>query len=299
MARDLPPLIAMRAFEAAARHGSFTQAAEELHITPAAVSQQVRHLEERLDVSLFLRRPRGIALTAVGRDYAQALGPALDQIAAATRQARGADRGGRLTIATTPSFAAKWLVHRMAGFQALQPDLDVRLSSSNALTNFGEDDIDVAVRFGGGGWPGVSATRLMTTELFPVCSPALLRGPRPLKQPEDLQHHTMLRLMSPEWIKWLKAAGLEALAQRRGPQFSDAGLMMQAAIEGQGVALGQRVLVADDLAAGRLVEPFDLRVPSDGAYYLVTPPGAEARPKVKAFCDWLETEARKAQTDAL
>ncbi|WP_299619491.1 transcriptional regulator GcvA [Pelagibius sp.] len=299
MARDLPPLIAMRAFEAAARHGSFTQAAEELHITPAAVSQQVRHLEDRLDVGLFLRRPRGIALTAVGRDYAQALGPALDQIAAATRQARGADRGGRLTIATTPSFAAKWLVHRMAGFQALQPDLDVRLSSSNALTNFGEDDIDVAVRFGGGSWPGVSATRLMTTELFPVCSPALLHGPRPLKQPEDLQHHTMLRLMSPEWIKWLKAAGLETLAQRRGPQFSDAGLMMQAAIEGQGVALGQWVLVADDLAAGRLVEPFDLRVPSDGAYYLVTPPGAEARPKVKVFCDWLETEARKVQTDVL
>ncbi|HIC79866.1 MAG TPA: transcriptional regulator GcvA [Kiloniellaceae bacterium] len=294
MPRDLPPLIAMRAFEAAARHGSFTQAAAELNITPAAVSQQVRHLEQQLDVSLFLRQARGITLTAAGRDYAQALGPALDQIATATSQVRSADHGGRLTVATTPSFAAKWLVQRLARLQAGQPDLDVRLSTSNALTNFAEDDIDVAVRFGSGRWPGVSATLLMTTELFPVCSPALLRGRQPLRKPEDLQHHTMLRLVFPDWIKWLEAAGLEQLAQRRGPQFSDAGLMMQAAVEGHGIALGQRVLVADDLAAGRLVEPFDLRVPSESAYYVVTPPGALARPKVQAFCTWLQEEAKAA-----
>ncbi len=295
MARDLPPLIAMRAFEAAARNGSFTKAATELAITPAAVSQQVRHLEERLGVKLFLRQARGVVPTAAGKDYAQALGPALDQIATATQQARYADRGGRLTVATTPSFAAKWLVHRLARFQAEQPDLDVRLSTANSLTSFGEDDIDLAIRFGSGNWSGAAARLLMTTELFPVCSPALLRSPRPLRKPEDLQHHTMLRLMFPDWIKWLQAAGLEQLAQRRGPQFSDAGLMMQAAIEGQGVALGQRVLVADDLAAGRLVEPFDLRVPSEPAYFLAAPPGAFERPKVKAFCAWLEDEAQNAQ----
>ncbi|NIA69863.1 transcriptional regulator GcvA [Pelagibius litoralis] len=296
MARDLPPLIAMRAFEAAARQGSFTKAATELNITPAAVSQQVRHLEQQLGVTLFLRQARGITLTPAGKDYTQALGPALDQIAEATRQARGADRSGRLTVATTPSFAAKWLVQRLARFQAEQPDLDVRLSTSNALTSFSEDDIDVAVRFGTGQWPGAVARLLMTTELFPVCSPGLLRGPRPLRRPEDLQHHTMLRLMFPDWTKWLEAAGLQNLAQRRGPQFSDAGLMMQAAIDGQGVALGQRVLVADDLAAGRLVEPFDLRVPSEVSYFLVTPQAALVRPKVEAFCDWLEEEARAAQS---
>lgn len=294
MGRSLPPLIALRAFEAAARQGSFARAAEELSITPAAVSQQVRYLEERLDVRLFTRRPRGVELTPVGAEYAETLGIALDQIAGATDRVRIADRAGKLTIATTPSFAAKWLMPRLIRFQNKHPELDVRLATSNALMDFTRQDIDVAVRYGKGRWSGLDAELLMTTEQFPVCSPSLRDGPVPLQTPDDLRNHTMLHLMVDEWGEWLSGAGLNELVGRRGPQYSDAGLLTQAAIEGHGVALGQRVLVADDLAAGRLVEPFILRISSEYAYYVVALPGALERPKVRAFYLWLREEVSQS-----
>jgi LysR family transcriptional regulator, glycine cleavage system transcriptional activator len=297
MGRSLPPLLALRAFEAAARHGSFARAAEELSVTPAAVSQQVRYLEERLDVRLFTRHPRGIQLTRVGAEYAETLGIALDQIAAATDRVRISDRAGKLTIATTPSFAAKWLMPRLIRFQNRHPELDVRLSTSNALADFTHQDIDVAVRYGKGRWSGLHAELLLTTERFPVCSPSLRDGPVTLQTPDDLRNHTMLHLMVDEWAEWLSVAGLGELVWRRGPQYSDAGLLTQAAVEGHGVALGQRVLVADDLAAGRLVEPFTLRIPSEFAYYVVVLPGALERPKVTAFYQWLREEVSRAQVD--
>jgi len=295
MSRALPPLIAVRAFEAAARHGSFVRAAEELNITPAAISQQVRYLEDRLDVRLFTRRPRGIELTRAGRDYADSLGHALDQIAQATERLKAADNAGKLTIATTPSFAAKWLMSRLIRFQSAHPELEVRLSTSNALTDLSREDIDLAVRYGKGDWPGLQSQLLLGTERFPVCSPSLRDGAKPLRQPADLRQHTMLHVMGDEWAGWLAAAGLAGVSLRKGPQYSDAGLSTQAAVEGHGIALGQRVLVADDLAAGRLVEPFDLRIPGEQAYYAVVLPGALERPKVKAFHQWLFDEAAVAQ----
>ena len=289
---SLPPLIAVRAFEAAARHGSFVRAAGELSITPAAVSQQVRYLEERIAVQLFTRHPRGVQLTQVGADYATSLTAALDQIAAATDRVRTADATGTLTISTTPSFAAKWLMPRLIRFQNRHPELDVRLSTSNALSDFKLHDIDLAVRYGKGRWPGLQAELLLGTDRFPVCSPALRDGPVPLRRPKDLSRHTMLHVKTDEWAEWLAFAGLRDMPWSRGPQYSDAGLVTQAAVEGHGVALGQRVLVADDLAAGRLVEPFKLRMPGDAAYYVVTLPGALDRPKVRKFLEWLRDEAR-------
>ncbi|MEA3251516.1 MAG: transcriptional regulator GcvA [Pseudomonadota bacterium] len=295
MFRYLPPLGTLHCFEAAARHGSFSRAARELSLTPAAVSQQVRQLEARLEAMLFLRHPRSVELTPAGYDYATAIGLALDQIAAATERLVGRQAPHQLTIATTPSFAAKWLVPRLIDFQGRHPDLEVRLVTANALTDLARHDIDVAVRYGLGDWPGVTATPLMETDLFPVFSPRFIeRGP-PLREPGDLAQHVLLRLLHDEWPRWLRHAGLseatlrEAEAWRPGPRYADAGLMIQAALAGQGVALGQRVLVADDLAAGRLMQPFATTLPSESRYWLVMRPGSRGAPKVRDFRAWLET----------
>jgi LysR family glycine cleavage system transcriptional activator len=292
MRPGLPPLLAVRSFEAAARHGSFARAADELNITPAAVSQQVRHLEERLGIRLFTRNPRGVQLTRAGADYAISITSALDQIASATERVRTADSVGTLTLSTTPSFASKWLMPRLIRFQSRHPELDVRLATSNALTDFKLHDIDLAVRYGKGQWPGLVAELLLETERFPVCSPSLQEGPVPLRRPKDLRKHTLLHVKTDEWAQWLAFAGLQQVPWSRGPQYSDAGLVTQAAVEGHGVALGQRVLVADDLAAGRLVEPFQLRMPGESAYYIVTLPGAVDRKKVGYFVEWLRDEAK-------
>ncbi len=293
MARSLPPLNAVRAFEAAGRHRGFARAAEELSITAAAVGQHVRRLEERLGARLFRRHGRGVVLTAAGRAYLEALTPALERIEAATERVVQAERTGIVTVSTTPSFAAKWLVPRLAGFQVRHPEIDVRLSTSNALADPAVEDVDVAVRYGPGRWPGLEVHPLMETELFPVCSPALLEGASPLREPADLRHHTVLHLMADDWPRWFAAAGVPELAAvaERGPRFSDAGLLTAAAVAGQGVALGQRVLVADDLAAGRLIAPFSVTLASTHAYYLVCAPGELERPKVSAFAAWIHGEA--------
>jgi LysR family glycine cleavage system transcriptional activator len=287
--RRLPPLTALRAFEAAGRHANFARAAGELSITPAAVSQQVRSLEDFLGIRLFTRRARGVELTAAGAEYARSLGLLLDQLALATEQARRTEEPGRLTIATTPSFAARWLMPRLTGFLELHPEFDVRLSTSNTVADFARQDIDVAVRYGVGRWPGLKAQLLLTAELFPVCSPSFRQGSPPLRAPTDLRPRTLLRLAIDAWPKWLEAAGL-ASRGATGPQFSDIGLLIQAAVAGQGVALGQSVIVADDLAAGRLMEPFMLRIPSGQAYYLVAPPEMFQSRKVAAFHRWLRKE---------
>jgi len=292
--RRLPPLTAVRAFEAAGRHANFVRAAEELSITPAAVSQQVRSLEDFLGLRLFTRRARGVELTATGAEYARSLGSLLDQLALATERARRTEDPRRLTIATTPSFAARWLMPRLTAFLELHPELDVRLSTSNVIADFARQDVDVAVRYGTGRWPGLKAHLLLAAELFPVCSPSFRLGSKPLRVPDDLRPRALLRLAVDDWPKWLAAAGI---GDRRpeGPQFSDVGLLTQAAAAGQGVALGQSVIVADDLAAGRLVEPFKLRIPSGLAYYLVAPPEVFQSRAVAAFHRWLRKEVAQAQ----
>ncbi|MDB5854121.1 MAG: transcriptional regulator, LysR family [Herminiimonas sp.] len=289
MSRRLPPLTTLRAFEAAARHSSFASAADELSITPAAVSQQVRHLEDHLSVRLFTRHARRVEVTAAGADYARTVGAMLDQLALATERIQHADRVGRLTIATTPSLAAQWLMPRLIRFLELHPELDVRLSTSNALVDFERQDVEVAVRYGDGRWPGLQSELLIATELFPVCSPSFRQGAQRLRIPANLRPRSLLRLMSNEWPKWLEAAGLGDM-RAEGPQYSDVGLLTQAAVAGQGVALGQSIIVADDLADGRLIEPFNLRIPSQSAYYIVGLPGDLERPKVRAFSQWLRKE---------
>ena len=198
---------------------------------------------------------------------------------------------GVLTVSTLHSFAANWLVPRLKRFRDLRPDVDVRITTTDHVVDFGREDVDVAIRYGRGNWPGLEVVRLMTEELFPVCSPALLEGGPPLKRPEDLGHHTLLHdEMREDWRMWLMAAGARRIDPARGPGFGHSNLVIQAAVAGEGVALGRSVLVADALAAGRLVKPFDISLPAEFAYYVVSPKATANRPKVKAFRDWVVAE---------
>ncbi len=292
----LPPLTAVRYFEAAARHLSFTKAAAELNVTHGAISHQVKALEEWLGVPLFRRLNRALALTEAGQAYMVPVREALERLADGTRAVRARDGSGALTVSTLPSFAAKWLVPRLGSFRAAWPDIDVRISATQKLVDFGrEDDVDCAVRHGRGpGWPGCDTDLLIAEDFAPVCSPKLLDGPIPLREPADLAQHTLLQDYDWRidlWDRWLARAGITDLIRRRALSFNSSSLMIQAAIDGLGVALSQSVLSGDDLAAGRLVRPFKLSVASDAGYYLVIPKGASARPKVAAFRDWLLGEA--------
>ncbi len=292
MARRLPPLNALRAFESAARHLSFTRAAEELNVTQAAISHQVKGLEERLGIALFRRLNRALLLTDAGQAYLPAVHDAFDRIAEATARLTAHDRAGVLTVSVLPSFAAKWLVPRLGGFRHAHPDIDVHIAPSDRLTDFAREDVDLAIRYGKGEWPGLRADRMLTEEIFPVCSPRLLEGPHRLRTPADLRHHTLLHDdMRIDWRLWLLAAGVDGIDASRGPSFTDSSMVIQAAVEGQGVALGRSALAADDLAAGRLVKPFDISLPAAVAYYVVCPEATAGRPKIVAFREWVIAEA--------
>lgn len=297
MPRRLPPLNALRAFEAAARHGSFTRAAEELCVTQGAVSHQVKALEAALGLRLFRRERRRLAITEAGRSYLEVLRDAFDRIAAGTERLLGREGAGALTVSTSPNFAAKWLVHRLGRFALAHPGIDLRVGAALHSVDFAREDVDVAIRHGVGGWPGLHATRLCAETLFPVCSPALLRGRRALNSPADLRHHVLLHLDDRrDWTKWLAEAGAEEADLTRGPVFNQASMAIDAAVDGQGVALARTALVARDLLAGRLLRPFgpDLAVPY--AYWIVCPKATADIPKIAAFRRWLVGEA---EADAL
>ena len=295
----LPSLNALRAFEAVARHLSLTRAAEELHVTPAAVSHQVKALEDDLGVPLLRRVRREFFLTDAAQAGLPALREAFDLLGEAVERMRSELPDRLLTISVLPSFASAWLVPRLSGFQAQHPELDVRLDTTDRLVDLRREAIDLAIRFGAGDYPGLEVAQLLGEEIFPVCSPALLAGPRPLKAPEDLRHHSLLHVdwtpfmeETGDWQVWLRAAGLEDVVDvSRGPRFSHTNLALQAAVRGQGVVIGSRALAEDDLAAGRLVRPFDMSVPVSFSYYVVTTPAAARLPKVAAFKDWLMNEA--------
>ncbi|MEE8188517.1 MAG: transcriptional regulator GcvA [Kiloniellales bacterium] len=293
MARRLPPLNALRAFEAGARHLSFTKAAEELFVTQAAVSHQVKALEEDLGVSLFRRMTRKLALTEEGRALLPVAGEALDAIAEAAEALRGQGGGRGLTLSLAPTFGVKWLAQRLGRFWALHPEIELRLHHSIQLVDFARDEVDAAVRWGGGVWPGVEAVYLMRAGLVPVCSPALLAEPHPLKEPADLRHHSLLHARDYiEWAQWLALAGAQEVDARRGPMIDDPSVVHQAAIDGQGVALGLASLIRKDLEAGLLVQPFDIDLDADNAYYLVAPPRNFEKPNVQAFRDFLLAELK-------
>lgn len=298
MPRRIAPLNALRAFEAAARHLSFTKAAEELHVTPAAISHQIKALEEYCGAPLFRRMTRALLLTDRGQAALPVLREGFDMLAVASRQLARPVEDHILTVSAAPSIAGKWLVARLERFRVRHPSIDVRLDASTQVTDFNRDGVDLVIRYGAGNYPDLHVEPLFPVSAFPVCSPALLETGPPLKVPGDLARHTLLHAdwtpqsaTWPSWRMWLLAAGVQGVDAERGPRFNDVGFVIQTAIEGHGVALATDVLAADDLATGRLVRPFEFTVPVDFGYYIVCPRGKAEIPKVAAFAAWLHEEA--------
>ncbi len=290
--RRLPPLNSLRAFEASARQLSFTRAAEELHVTQAAVSHQIRGLEDYLGIKLFKRGGRSLRLTDAGQAYLPDLHKAFDLLRDATDRLLDEQSRGVLTVTMLPSFATRWLVPRLGLFSARHPEIDVRVAPSVHRVDFERDDVDMGIRYGRGDYPGLRCDRLMSEDIFPVCSPRLLRGAHPLHCPEDLRYHTLLHDEAhTDWRNWLMAAGVDWLPWDRGPIFLDSSMLLQAAVTGQGVAMARGVLARADLKAGRLVRPFMLNLPTEYAYYAVCPEENAERPRIVAFRTWLLEQA--------
>lgn len=295
MSMRLPPLKPLPAFEAAARLLSFTDAAEELHVTQAAVSHQIKQLEEAMGVRLFRRLNRALQLTEEGQTFLDVVRKALHDIAEGAERVKRQDATGPLNVSCLPSFASAWLVPRLARFRQQHPDIDIRLAADYELTDFDLEDIDLAIRWGTGGYDGLKVVRMMTEEVFPVCSPTLLNDPlKPLKKPEDLAHHTLLHDdIRTDWRVWMRAAEVEGVNPDKGPRYNFSNLVLQAAIAGEGIALGRSAIAHDALEAGLLVKPFDFAIPSDFAYWIVCPEDRAHRPKIQAFSSWLLEEAAK------
>jgi LysR family glycine cleavage system transcriptional activator len=298
-------LNALRAFEAAARYLSYVAAADELNVTPAAVGQLVRGLEEALGIELFHRSQAGparLVLTEAARAAIPDLQAGFDRLSAAVERLNAGRSRIAIVVTVPPAFADKWLLGRVARFQALHPDCDLRIDTNGRLVDFAVDRIDMGIRYGGGRWPGLDATFLLRDAFFPVCSPALLTGEHPLKSAADLRHHSLIHDMSmsfessfPTWRSWLRSAGFADIDCERGLQINDSAAVFQAAIAGNGVALGRTTLVARDLAEGRLVQPFGEALPYDFAYYIVHRPQNGADPAIVAFKEWLLSEAALEQ----
>lgn len=299
--RSIAHLNALRAFEATARHQSFSLAAQELNVTPAAVGQLVRTLEDWLGSPLFVRSTSGrarLVTTEVAEQALPDIRAGLERLAAGLERLRTGSAGGVLTVTVSPAFAAKWLLPRIERFQAAWPETDLRLDTSLKPVDFVAQRIDVGVRYGRGQWPGLAAEKLMDEEVYPVCAPALL-AKATLQVPDDLRGQVLIHDQSVDtstgfasWQAWLRHAGVQGVPTDRGLRINNSAAVLQAAIDGQGVALARSVMAHDDLAAGRLVRLFpQVRLESTLAYYVVYRPECIAQPKVAAFRDWLLREA--------
>lgn len=293
------PLNALRAFEASARHLSFARAADELFVTPAAISHLVKRLESYLGLKLFRRLPNGLLLTDGAQGLHADLLEVFRQLDAAVGRVRERGSRGVLTLSVAPMFAVKWLLPRLHAFGVLHPKIDVRLSSSVEVVDLQRDGFDAAVRVGGGKYPGLEAVKLFDETVTPLCSPHLLREVS-LRKPDDLQRCVLLHddsmkhdARAPTWNTWLKAAGATQVKASRGSRFNQPDHALQAAMDGAGVALGWRYLAGDDIAAGRLVRPFELELPLRSAFYLVTPRTAMSAPKVDALREWMMGELQR------
>ncbi|MGD8710585.1 MAG: transcriptional regulator GcvA [Ectothiorhodospiraceae bacterium] len=296
--RRLPPLNSVRAFEAAARLQSFSLAAEELHVTPSAISQQVKTLEEWLGFELFRRQARGLVLSEKARPCLPRLVAALDQIDDAFRALAERARTPTLTISTTASFATQWLVPRLRTFYARNPDVDVRVSAADRMVDLHSEEFDLAIRHGAGRYPGLRVECLIEERFAPVCAPALAYGERPIRTAADLRPHRLLH-MQPDgedafaaygwetWEQWFAAAGVEPPELSRGSRFSDKYLAILEAIAGSGITLGPWSLIQEELRAGRLVAPIDLWLPANANYYLVYTDRALENPALEAFREWI------------
>jgi len=313
----LPPLSSLRAFEAAARHLSFKNAALELSVTPTAISHQIKQLEEFLGRSLFRRLTRALELTPHGEAMLPKVREGLECFATAVEHTRERSSEGRLIVVSPPSFAGRWLVPRLQRFTEAEPTLSLHLLSSvetidddqpagaQGFENIDlrEDDSQVVIRFGTGSYRGCRVDYIFGPEYVAVCSPKLLTAMRPLRQPADVKFHVLLHddtianeRARPSWEEWLRLAGVSNIDSRAGPHFSDSGLALVAAVDGLGIALASKPLVAAEIAEGRLVAPFDLAVGQQYAYYLVTPEAISDRPIVEAFRQWLLGEAKMEES---
>lgn len=296
--RQLPPLNALRAFEAAARHLSFQRAAEELDVTPTAISHQIKMLEDELGIKLFQRRPRPLLLTEEGQRLYPVLRDGFDTFAAAITSLHQNSEVKELTVSVNPTFATKWLVARLPKFQKAAPEIDIRLHTSNDVVDLRTRTIDIAVRYGRGNYPGLEVKHLMSDVVTPVCSPRLLEGEQPLQEPSDLVHHTLLHFEwirygpeDPNWLDWLKAADVANVDPTRGPRFTEESLAIQAAIAGQGVALCSSIHAADDIALGLLIQPFEI-VLEGFSYYAVYLRNHSKKQYVMKFAVCLEAMAK-------
>ncbi len=297
-----PPLAALRTFEVAARHLSFTKAAAELHVTQGAVSQQIKQLEANLGFDLFHRRTRGLALTEKGQALAETAQAVFRRLFDKLDELQQSEEGDILTVTASPSLAVKWLIPRLGRFHARHPEIDVRIRPSDQPVDLEAEagSIDMAIRFGQGPFPGFAATPIMHETVFAVCSPDLLAKGPPLRRPEDLKHHTLLHGESTRrevnsmanWEVWLGILGVTGIDAQAGPSFPNSYMRIQGAIHGQGVALTWATLADDDIQAGRLVRLFDRAVEGSMAYFVLSTEAAAKKPKVIAFRDWLEAEGK-------
>jgi LysR family transcriptional regulator, glycine cleavage system transcriptional activator len=292
MNQRLPSLASLRAFEAAARHMSFTRAAAELNLTQTAISHQIRNLEEQLGLSLFQRERNTLLLTEAARDYLDTVRAVLLQLAEATNRTADRARESVLTLACLNTFAIKCLLPALGEFRAIAPGLSLRIRTVISFENLPRHDYDVAIRYGVGEWPGLVSRRITWDEVFPVCAPALARGRR-LRRPADLANHVCIRTVSPnlrdDWPLWLDLAGLRDLVFVDELASDFLATSLQAAADGLGIAIGRSAVVADDLAQGRLVAPFPLRVPTRLGYHVAAPADRANKPKVAAFTNWATT----------
>jgi len=294
----LPPLNSLRAFEAVGRYLSFSKAADELNVTPGAISQQVRGLEDFLEIKLFKRRNRSIVLTDSGQVFLPLLSDGFAGISAAVDSVRRSQGDDPLTISAAPSFTAKWLIPRLCKFQALHPEIDVRIDASSRLVDFAREDIDVGIRFGTGEIEGLDSNYLFSFDLIPVCSPDLMHEGKAVHDLSDIRHHTLLHSQDtdfdpsfPDWAMWLATAGVDDVDASRGMFFSQGEMVIEAAIEGQGIALCASVMVAGAIESGRLVQPFETRLPVRLSFHLITTRQKWSNPKISAFRQWILDES--------
>ncbi len=292
MTTRIPPLPALRAFESVARLGSLRLAAEELHVTHGAVSHQIKFLQQALGMELVVRQGRGVALTPAGQRLAPTLGDALSRLAQVIEAAQPDAKDKPLRISVLPSFAAKWLLPRLSAFMAAHPDIALTLDANLSIVNLHNTGIDLAFRYGPGQWPGVQAERLMGEEMLAVCSPSYRSGKLP-RRPRDLLRHPLLRDESTRaWHDWFRVAGVIGAVPKPAMAFSDAGLLLQAVLAGQGVALVRSVLAHDDIAAGRLLVLPGPRLPAAYAYYLVTDLRDTLPARGQVFVDWVRAQVQ-------
>jgi LysR family glycine cleavage system transcriptional activator len=292
--RRLPALNALRAFEAAARHESFTRAAEELFVTQGAVSHQVKALESELGVKLFSRERQRLVITEAGRQYLTVLRDAFDRISIGTERLLQRQAAGALTVSTSPDFASKWLVNRLGRFAEEHPSIDLRVSATLHHVDFAREDVDLAVRHGDGNWPGLDVVRLSAEQLFPVCSPKLLTGRNHLSKPADVLKFPLIHVDDRrEWAGWLDAAGVDYVELSHGPVLNRVSMAIDAAVDGQGIALARTTLAATDLIAGRLLRPFAEELRLSKVYWIICPKVVADLPKIVTFRNWMLAEAAR------